>query len=229
MKSHEIGSGRKFFVNICHTESIPSPEDISERELREILECEEMSSYRVPMSIGEVRAEKDRKQEEAGVCDIAINPKFLEKIENSSLFKNFFMSIVFEALNEKHGVICNDEKIILQNRKAFGNLQVHRIQQREIREKMGNSRGIIEELKGNSDEVKSKPKIETLSSVEHGVKVPEYRIFRRKNQMNCLIGEFRFPDIVLLSFIFNFLCLIGFFLGQLKGTDFGFRGRQDFD
>lgn len=146
------------------------------------------------MSIGEIRNDKDKKGKETKTCDIAIHPTFLKKVEQSQLFKSFFVTVVFEGLKDKHGIICQDEKIILKNRKAFGNLQVHRIQQREIDEKM-KEHSALEELRGGSDR-KGKPLIEMISNNEIKCRAPEYRLFRRKSQPNCLIGEFQFPDIV---------------------------------
>jgi hypothetical protein len=197
IKTREVGSERKFFVNICHTDAIPAPKDISEKELSEILESDEISEFRVPMSIGEVRTEKDKKNEEAKAADVAVHPSFFNKIEQSQLFKSFFITIVFEGLKDKYGIVCNDEKIILKNRKAFGTLQMHRIQQREVDEKMkSGSRSLIEEITGSTGSEGAKPLIETISSNSIENRVPEYRLFRRKAQPNCLVGEFKFPDVI---------------------------------
>ncbi|KAH0813609.1 hypothetical protein GEV33_009184 [Tenebrio molitor] len=182
IKTREVGSERKFFVNICHTDAIPAPKDISEKELSEILESDEISEFRVPMSIGEVRTEKDKKNEEAKAADVAVHPSFFNKIE--------------QRLKDKYGIVCNDEKIILKNRKAFGTLQMHRIQQREVDEKMkSGSRSLIEEITGSTGSEGAKPLIETISSNSIENRVPEYRLFRRKAQPNCLVGEFKFPDV----------------------------------
>ncbi|XP_008197333.1 PIH1 domain-containing protein 1 [Tribolium castaneum] len=196
IKTHEIGSDTKFFVNICHTDAIPAPKDISENELKDILNSDDAPNFRVPMSIGEIRNDKDKKGEDAKACDVAIHPTFFKKVEQSQLFKSFFVTIVFEGLKDKYGIICKDEKIILQNRKAFGNLQVHRVQQREIDEKMRSAKSPIEELRGNNEAPRGKPLIETISSNEMKCREPEYRLFRRKAKPNCLIGEFKFPDII---------------------------------
>jgi hypothetical protein len=208
IKTREVGSERKFFVNICHTDAIPAPKDISEKELSEILESDEISEFRVPMSIGEVRTEKDKKNEEAKAADVAVHPSFFNKIEQSQLFKSFFITIVFEGLKDKYGIVCNDEKIILKNRKAFGTLQMHRIQQREVDEKMkSGSRSLIEEITGSTGSEGAKPLIETISSNSIENRVPEYRLFRRKAQPNCLVGEFKFPDVVSFNlFIYFSVC-----------------------
>jgi len=199
VKTKEDGTDTKVFVNICTTEAIPPPKEISEMELIEIIESEEASDYRVPMSIGEIRSEKDKKGNEAKAVDIAINDSFLKKIQTYQTFKNFFMAVVFQGLENKYGLICADEKIILQNKKAFGTLQTHRIQQREMDEKMGKIKednSLIQELTGNNTEFK-KPSIETISSTEHATKEPEYRLYKKKKVgSNCLTGEFKFPDVI---------------------------------
>ncbi|KAL1498300.1 hypothetical protein ABEB36_009119 [Hypothenemus hampei] len=194
IKAKEISSDVKVFVNICTTDAIPPPKDISETELEELIEGEDASDFRVPMSIGEIRKEKDKSDNDAKVVDIAIHPSFLKKIEYFPLFKNFFIAVVFQGILDKHGLLCADKKIILTNRKAFGTLQMHRIQQRDVDEKMGKIKenNVIEQLRGE----KKKVVIETLSSVENKYKEPEYRLFKKKIGPNYLYGEFKLPDII---------------------------------
>ncbi|KAJ8918526.1 hypothetical protein NQ315_013030 [Exocentrus adspersus] len=38
--------------------------------------------------------------------------------------------------------------------------------------------------------------IETLSSSENATREPEYRLYKRKDGQNCLIGEFKLPSVV---------------------------------
>lgn len=196
IKTKELGTGAKIFINICQTDAIPAPKDITESQLEEILENEDETNFKIPMSIGEVRPETDTKGEQAKACDIAINPKFFEKIQNAPLFRGFFLAVVFEGLKHKHGLHCTDERI-LKNRKTFGTLQMHRIEQREVAEKMGiKEGGLLPGISGKKDE-KSKPIIEVLPSGKNlDVKVPEYKLFRRKDDPQTLYGEFNFPDIV---------------------------------
>ncbi|KAJ8967486.1 hypothetical protein NQ314_002800, partial [Rhamnusium bicolor] len=198
VKTKELGNETKVFINICKTESIPPPKDITESELLEIIESDLPEGYKVPMSIGEIRPEKDKKGEEAKACDIAIHPNFLKKVEEIQAFKNFFMAIVFQGLEHKYGLVCEDEKIILRNRKAFGTLQMHRIQQREIDQKMGRSgeTSLLQDITGTDEENKRKVVIETLSSNENATREPEYRMYKRKDGQNCLIAEFKLPDII---------------------------------
>lgn len=195
IKTRQVGTENKVFVNICQTDAIPAPEDISEEHLVSILSnLEEGCTYRVPMSIGEPRTETDKKGEEAKAIDIAINTAFFAKVENSTLFKNFLLTVVFEGLQEKHSIHVTDDRVLLRNKKAYGSLQLHRIQDRDVAKKMG-----LPELKELVAQKEPRPKIETLSTVNYGgdqVKEVKYRLFKRKEEPNVLIGEFKLPEVV---------------------------------
>ena len=51
----------KVFINICTSEKIPAPKEISDMELVNILESVDATQYRVPMSLGEPHVELDNK------------------------------------------------------------------------------------------------------------------------------------------------------------------------
>lgn len=52
-------SGEKIFINVCVTDAIPPPEDISDIKLYEFVNAEE-PDYTIPMSIGAERMEEDK-------------------------------------------------------------------------------------------------------------------------------------------------------------------------
>lgn len=82
-------------------------------------------------------------------------------------------------------------------------MQVHRIQQREIDEKMGKEKPtLMQELTGDKGDSKS-VMIETISSVDNTVREPEYRLYKKKTGPNCLFGEFKFPDVVSFIHFYN--------------------------
>ncbi|ENN75877.1 hypothetical protein D910_06202 [Dendroctonus ponderosae] len=195
VKSKEVGTDVKVFVNICTTDAIPPPKNISESELQEYIDSDDSSEFRVPMSIGEVRTEQDKKGTDVKVVDIAINPGFFTKLQSQKLFNEFFMTVVFQGvLSSKYGLQCVDNKIVLNNRKAFGTLQVHRIQQREIDEKMGIEKPLLPEVIGENGP--KKVAIETISSDDISTKQPEHRLYKKKVSPNCLIGEFKLPEVI---------------------------------
>lgn len=52
-------SGQKVFLNICHTDKIPPPKDLSEEEFFSEIDKEE-PSWSIPMSIGHERFEESK-------------------------------------------------------------------------------------------------------------------------------------------------------------------------
>ena len=60
VKTKNFITSQKVFLNICQTEVIPPPADISNSELTDILESDEPSSFRIPMSLGEGHDEADK-------------------------------------------------------------------------------------------------------------------------------------------------------------------------
>ena len=58
----------KVFINVCTSEKIPAPREISDKELMDILESVDATQYRVPMSIGEAHVELDNKGQ--GGCSL---------------------------------------------------------------------------------------------------------------------------------------------------------------
>ncbi|KAB0794670.1 hypothetical protein PPYR_11509 [Photinus pyralis] len=187
VKTKEIGTNEKLFVNICQTDALPPPDDISESQLADICNSDEICNYKIPLSIGEVRNESDKKGIGAKAVDIAINTKFMYKIENSVLFKNFLLTVVFEGLRDKYNLHMTDERVILKNKKAYGTLQLHRIQQREIQNTIASIKGeeqILIDTNRNAQ-----PFIQVLSSSEKSIITPKYRLFRRKGENNLCYCE----------------------------------------
>lgn len=58
MKARTANKG-KVFVNVCTSDKIPPPEDISDTKLLELLN-DEVPAYVIPMSIGFERMEVDK-------------------------------------------------------------------------------------------------------------------------------------------------------------------------
>lgn len=134
MKAHRITNNEKCFINICQSNGIPAPEDITPDQLTEILSSETPSNYKIPMSITELRTILDKSGKDAVVCDVAIHPSFFRKIEAVIIFRDFLITIIFEALDTKYNMQINrDTWLILKNRKCMGELVKHRIQNRDVK------------------------------------------------------------------------------------------------
>lgn len=210
MKTFTKPDNKKVFVNICLTEAIPCPRDITNNELMQILSSEDPSTYRVPMSIGEGRTEPDKSGAPATVYDVAINPEFFKKIEKDDLFQTFFLTVVFEGLQDKYQFEIDIQKYtILKNRKSIGTLQSHRIQIRDIKH-------CEEEIKPPLiEEIQDRPsKITGIS--EQKKKEIIYRLRREPptGEIEYLLAEFKIPPSV--SNTYSRIQLIKTFISLLQ-------------
>lgn len=197
VKTFTKPDNKKVFVNICLTDAIICPRDISNEELMQILSSEDPSSYRVPMSIGEGRTEPDKSGVPATVYDVAINPEFFKKIEKDDLFQTFFLTVVFEGLQDKYQFEIDMQKYtILKNRKSIGTLQCHRIQIRGIKTGGGNEvkPPLIEELDDKG--VVQRPGVPAAVKKEL-----EYRLRREPptGEIEYLLVEFKIPSSINLK------------------------------
>lgn len=199
VKTREVGTEKKVFLNVCQTDAIPAPRDVSESEVIDLMRCtfsEGECDFKVPMSIGSTRKEIDNKGEEVTVCDVAVNKEFFKRLETMPYLRKFFFCILFEGLREKHSLFCTDNAIVLKNKKVHGSLQTHVIQDREVEEKMGLKKqaSTIEVLQGR--ESHEKPKIQILDSQDVVTRIPDYRLYTKKDDDDVLYGEFKLPDVL---------------------------------
>lgn len=104
---------------------MPPAQDITEETLVEVLQSEDPTKYRVPMSLGEPHVEVDNRGQGCTAYDVVINPMFYNKIQNSELFKSFFLTIVFEGLESKYNMELERKWTVLKNKKCMGVLQPH--------------------------------------------------------------------------------------------------------
>lgn len=59
------------------------------------------------------------------VYDIVIHPSFLKKVQENSFFQNFFLTVVFQGLEDKYGLELDRNWTILKNKKSMGKVQSH--------------------------------------------------------------------------------------------------------
>ena len=55
--------GDKVFINVCLSDQVPSPKDITDDQLDALLESGDPSQYRVPISLGDPHDEVDNCKE----------------------------------------------------------------------------------------------------------------------------------------------------------------------
>jgi len=135
VKTKNFITSQKVFLNICQTEVIPPPADISNSELTDILESDEPSSFRIPMSLGEGHDEADKSGHQCTAYDVAINTTFFSKVESNLLFQTFLITLAMEGLEDKYSMeLDKNGWNVLKNRKCFGSIKFHRIEQRVLSE-----------------------------------------------------------------------------------------------
>ncbi|XP_045608219.1 PIH1 domain-containing protein 1 [Procambarus clarkii] len=114
---------KKVFINICTSDAIPAPEDITDQELIAILESDAPSDFRVPMSIGELHYEKAKSGEDCMAFDVIINEQFFLKMFDDPLFHNFFMIATLEGIEEKYSLkLDKNGWTVLKNKKYHGSM-----------------------------------------------------------------------------------------------------------
>lgn len=128
--------GIKFFLNLCRVDEIPAPTPMKEDELERMIAEEDYSNlWRVPMSIGAPRKEKDKTGADCYAGDVAINSDwFTNTMEPSPVFTAFVVTVAIEGLGDKHSDearLNRDNWTILKNKKYLGDkVPPHSIQKR---------------------------------------------------------------------------------------------------
>ncbi|XP_069598571.1 PIH1 domain-containing protein 1 [Ranitomeya imitator] len=177
----------KIFINICKSSQIPAPPELTEPELVSILESDDPSGYRVPMSLGEPHVEVDNSGGGCTAYDIVINGAFFEKIKNNELFREFFVTVAMEGLENKYEMELSREWKMLKNRKFLGS-----IFDQNIRTK---SKPMIQEMDTGPSQLT--PSKSLISEVESSPVKPDYTIMAEppEGHPSFLVAEISLPKV----------------------------------
>ncbi|RXG59045.1 PIH1 domain-containing protein 1 [Armadillidium vulgare] len=204
VKTKDNSNQQKAFVNVCTSDAVPAPEDISNDELLAILESEDPTDFRGK-----------------NICcayDVIINPGFLNKLKDNPLFENFFMIVTIESLEEKYNVSLDKNSwVTLKNKKYHGNMTEQRVRTTYplIQELSGikswsskdfgppdSEKGFkktkIEELPPSEPPLMKEVKTTKLSTEERIKKRPKFEIIGKcqVNDRECLKAEVAMPSLV---------------------------------
>ena len=136
IKAFKLKSKEKFFINICHTSEIPAPKDITETELHKLLETQNATGFKVPLSVTKPRETKDKSGSKTEVSDIAVNTDFYAKKvkRGDGLFYHFLITLVFESLEQKYKIELDTSNFVqLKNRACIDQLVEHQIYNRDVK------------------------------------------------------------------------------------------------
>lgn len=165
--------GQKFFLNLCRVDQVPAPTPIKEEELERMIAEEDYTNlWRVPMSIGAPRKEKDKSGAECLAADVAINSDwFNDVMEPSQMFTAFVITVAMEGLGDKHDEarLDRDTWTVLKNKRYLGDkVPPHNIQKRAsvgIKPMKNDNISKINDAK-SSENVTSSKKREPLYKIE---------------------------------------------------------------
>ena len=181
IKTKNVKTKEKVFLNICTSSTVPNPASISEEELLKMLNSlddpDQIVDYRIPMSVGAAHAELDNRGNGCTAYDIIISPNFLHTITNSKIFLGFFMSVVFEAVQTKYEVELERNWIMLKGKKFLGKLDEQNVRtQKLIQEVQPSNTPLISEMPSAK-----RPRIDIVGEPEEN---PDF-----------LIAEINLPEI----------------------------------
>ncbi|KAI7803030.1 PIH1 domain-containing protein 1 [Triplophysa rosa] len=178
VKTLSLSDQKKVFLNICQSETVPPPPHMSQEALVNLLESEDPTSYRVPMSLGEPHTEVDNSSQGCTVYDVVINNEFFQKCQKDTLFQQFLIAVSLEGLGNKYSLELSRDIKILKNRKFMGSLAEQNIR------------------------TKNKPVIQEIDSKEsrslNSAKRPEFCLLIEPPTGNAeyLIAEIQLPGVM---------------------------------
>lgn len=224
VKSFRVNSKEKFFINICHTKEIPAPKDVTENELHELIESQNATGFKVPLSVTKPRETKGKGGKLVEVSDVAVNSEFFAKKikRGDGLFYHFLVTLIFESLEQKYKIEIDTTNFIQLNRASIGDLVPHQIYNRDVKmvenyhtqqnqnEVLGADESDQITLTPSTQPLKSTGKvlIEEITEKKHfkpmlksSPNEPEYRLFSDFDTFNRMIfiAEFYLPLVRELS------------------------------
>ncbi|XP_051572131.1 PIH1 domain-containing protein 1 [Myxocyprinus asiaticus] len=122
VKTSSVSDKQKVFLNICQSPAVPPPPHLSQEALVDLLESEDPTSYRVPMSLGEPHTEMDNNSQGCTVYDVVINDEFFQKCQKDTLFQQFLIAVSLEGMENKYSLELSRDIKILKNRKFMGSV-----------------------------------------------------------------------------------------------------------
>ncbi|XP_070166031.1 PIH1 domain-containing protein 1 [Polyergus mexicanus] len=165
--------GKKSFVNICVSDKIPPPEDISDIELFKLLN-DEVPNYVIPMSIYAERMEADKSGIPSATYDVMINEAYFKKCQEKKHFMAFTILVILSGVADKFDKKLDMENyVILKNRTVMGKLQQHTIENRELK-KPQDHKPLIEEISSSMT-----PIINTINIQDKNTAKMDYVILKK--------------------------------------------------
>merc|ERR1719277_2742494 len=162
VKTRDIQSGMKVFLNVVSNEHVEGP------HMKSLAELDGEEGCRVPLSIGTPVEDFDKKNEPCVTYDLVANPEVVKESKNTPAFRDTLVQLCLAAVAQKYKVEL-DPKYKLPKMTYKGNVvQLQRIRkqkQSQIQEMSGNAPSVVNNDNAGTDESKN------------AVKRPEFIVF----------------------------------------------------
>ncbi|KAG0169376.1 PIH1 domain-containing protein 1 [Apophysomyces sp. BC1034] len=108
-KNREHNVGKIVYINICHASAIPEPTLANEAEIQKALNGEPDATYRVPLSMGQPRFEKNNAGETYLIMDACIHPQPYLRAERDLDYRLYILELAMEHVEENQTVTLGRE------------------------------------------------------------------------------------------------------------------------
>uniref|UniRef100_A0AAY5KM78 PIH1 domain-containing protein 1 n=1 Tax=Esox lucius TaxID=8010 RepID=A0AAY5KM78_ESOLU len=180
VKTLTLPDKQKVFVNICQSATVPTPPQLSREKLVELLESEDPSGYRVPMSLGEPHTEVDNSKAAFRKClhwgMFILTKDCFNKSPKDPLFQQFLIAVSLEGLENKYNLELSRDWKVLKNRKFLGSVNEQNIRT--------NRKPVIQEINSRDTHTAPAKRPEFCLLVEPPAGDPEF-----------LIAEIQLPGV----------------------------------
>lgn len=104
--------------------------------MHKLIEDQNASDFKVPLSVTKPRDGKDKAGNNAEISDVAVNSDFFNKKikRGDGLFYHFLITLVFESIEQKYEIELDTTNFVqLQNRACIDKLVEHQIYSRDVK------------------------------------------------------------------------------------------------
>ncbi|PAA85254.1 hypothetical protein BOX15_Mlig017322g5, partial [Macrostomum lignano] len=196
IKTRQDSGGAKLFINLCRSADLPAPPEATDEQLAKLLEDPDSHAarFRVPLSIGEPRAERDHAGSACTAIDVVAHPSLLDRMRASDLYRNFAISLAVEGAEAKHGLsLSRRDLTVLRNKKYVGSIEQQAAQ--HFVRSGGPPKPFIQEVSGS--EATAPQPSSSLSAPSKTPPRPEFRLVQEPpyGSPSHFVCEIRLPLI----------------------------------
>ncbi|OAD78030.1 hypothetical protein PHYBLDRAFT_164913 [Phycomyces blakesleeanus NRRL 1555(-)] len=115
-KTHIVNSknpkhpvGKVVYINICHASEIPEPTLASEKDIQIALNGDPDSTYRVPLSMGQARTDKDNAGRLNLIMDSCFHTRAYIRAERDLEYRLYLLELSIEYVEDNENVVLSRE------------------------------------------------------------------------------------------------------------------------